>query len=150
HQQAREAGIAPGPEEDKFILAGVRQAMDRRTQQIALTRAAMPMPMPEKTPKAQPDFDHDAEVERIRAELAAEAAMPTAVASALPAAPAPPRRSMPVAAPVSREVPSASGLRVANNQIRLSAEERDVARQSYQWLPPEKAERLYAEKKALR
>jgi hypothetical protein len=41
------------------------------------------------------------------------------------------RRSMPLSAPVSRDVPSASGVRQESNQMRLNAEERKIARDSF-------------------
>lgn len=72
-------------------------------------------------------------------------------------APAPQRRSLPVSAPVSREVPTASGSR-ATNQIHLSAEERAIARSSFGPikgpdgklvdLTNDQKERLYANNKA--
>jgi hypothetical protein len=57
-----------------------------------------------------------------------------------------PRRSVPYAAPVSRGVPSASGGAVSTT-VTLSPEERDMARRSYQGLPPEAAEKLYSQMK---
>lgn len=72
-------------------------------------------------------------------------------------APSPQKRSLPVSAPVSREVPTASGQR-ATNQIHLSAEERAIARNSfgpikgpdgkYVDLTNDQKERLYANNKA--
>jgi hypothetical protein len=68
-------------------------------------------------------------------------------------APAPSRRSMPVSAPVSRDVPTASGQR-RTNSVTLSAEEREVARNSFGSvngapdLTPDQKERLYAQNKA--
>lgn len=65
-------------------------------------------------------------------------------------APGPARRSMPVAAPVSREVPTASGQRNAN-QITLTPEQREVARNAFGSvrgapdLTNAQKERLYAE-----
>jgi hypothetical protein len=53
------------------------------------------------------------------------------------------RRSVPVSAPVSRDVPTSGGLREASVDTRLTAEERDVARRSYHYLPPAEAEKLY-------
>jgi hypothetical protein len=67
-------------------------------------------------------------------------------------APAPaPRQAAPhvsYIAPVSRGAPSVTG-RPVENRITLNAEERDIARRTYSDLPPEKAERLYAEVKGL-
>lgn len=68
-------------------------------------------------------------------------------------APAPARRSMPVSAPVSREVPTASGQR-RSNTMTLSPEEREIARNSFGSikgapdLTNDQKERLYAENKA--
>jgi hypothetical protein len=75
-------------------------------------------------------------------------------------APAPtsqPRKSMPVTAPVSRDVPSASGTRTTNS-ITLTAEERAIARNSFGPIKDkdgnlvdmtnEQKERLYAQNKA--
>jgi len=45
--------------------------------------------------------------------------------------PAPARRSMPVSAPVSRDIPMASGQRQHSNSVTLSAEERDMAHRSF-------------------
>lgn len=60
-----------------------------------------------------------------------------------PSAPAPSRRTMPIAAPVSREVPMSDG-RVFTDRVTLSAEERQMAHLSYRGLPPAEAERVYA------
>jgi len=57
------------------------------------------------------------------------------------------RRSMPVTAPVSRDVPSASGTR-QRTPMHLNEEEREVARNSMSWLPPAQAEYEYAKNKA--
>jgi hypothetical protein len=60
---------------------------------------------------------------------------------------------MPVSAPVSRDVPTASGQR-RTNSVTLSAEEREVARNSFGSvngapdLTPDQKERLYAQNKA--
>jgi hypothetical protein len=60
------------------------------------------------------------------------------------APPAPPRRpSMPITAPVSRDVPMPSGQR-AQNGVTLSPSEREIAVLSYRDLPASEAEKLYA------
>lgn len=73
-----------------------------------------------------------------------------------PAAPAPapaPRRSIPVSAPVSRTAPSLSG-QPRNNQVTLTPQEREIARNSFGSMPGVKdmtndeKERLYAQNKA--
>ena len=70
---------------------------------------------------------------------------------AVPAAPASPepRRSMPVTAPVSRDVPTPSGQRT-NARITLTPEERDIARRSFTAadMTDEQKEKLYAMNKA--
>jgi hypothetical protein len=53
---------------------------------------------------------------------------------------------MPISAPPSRNIPSASGGSVPL-RITLSPEERDVARRAYASLPPADAERLYHDMK---
>lgn len=62
--------------------------------------------------------------------------------------PQPQRRSMPVSAPPSRDVPTPSGQRATSSKITLTAEERSIARQSMSWLKPEEAEVEYARNKA--
>lgn len=62
--------------------------------------------------------------------------------------PQPQRRSMPVSAPPSRDVPTPSGQRAQSSKITLTAEERSIARQSMSWLKPEEAEVEYARNKA--
>lgn len=72
-------------------------------------------------------------------------------------APAPARRSMPVSAPVSRDVPTASGQR-RSNQVTLTPQEREIARNSFGQIKDKNGnfvdltnaekERLYAMNKA--
>lgn len=63
------------------------------------------------------------------------------------APPEPPRRpSMPITAPVSRDVPVPSGQR-AQNGVTLSPAEREIAVLSYRDLPASEAEKLYAMQK---
>ncbi|QOZ45445.1 hypothetical protein XH89_19605 [Bradyrhizobium sp. CCBAU 53340] len=86
-----------------------------------------------------------------RRERLASAARAVTGASAAPITPEPIVRTprVPTAAPVSRDVPSASGGRLsAQGQITLSVEEREVARRSRLDLPAAEAERLYAANKA--
>jgi len=54
------------------------------------------------------------------------------------------RRSMPVTAPVSRDVPTTSGEFRMQNGVTLSPEERQVSHLSYRDVPPAEAERIYA------
>jgi len=60
------------------------------------------------------------------------------------------RRSMPVSAPVSRDVPTANGQRQPSNRITLSQEERQIARTSFTNpnMSNEQKELLYARNKA--
>lgn len=55
----------------------------------------------------------------------------TAPASQTEIEPQPQRRSMPVSAPVSRDVPTASGQRQPSNKITLTAEQRQIAHTSF-------------------
>lgn len=64
-----------------------------------------------------------------------------------------PRRSIPVAAPVSREPPTSSGQRASSSQVHLTREEREIARNSFgpvngKDLTNAEKERLYAINKA--
>jgi hypothetical protein len=64
-----------------------------------------------------------------------------------PAAPAPARRpSMPITAPVSRDIPMPNGER-RSGSVKLSREECEIAHLSYRDLPPKDAERVYATQK---
>jgi hypothetical protein len=73
-----------------------------------------------------------------------------APAMTAPPPPAPPRRSMPLSAPVARDVPSLGGQRVSGRQIILTPEERMIARNSFTdpTLTNEQKELLYAQNKA--
>jgi hypothetical protein len=68
---------------------------------------------------------------------------------AAPVVPQPPRRSMPMSAPVSRDVPTATGERAKPNMMTLSPEERQVARTSFTALDMTNAQKeiLYANNK---
>lgn len=61
----------------------------------------------------------------------------------------PQRRSMPVTAPVSRDVPTASGVRAPSSKMHLSAEERAIARSAFtaKDMSNEQKELLYAQNK---
>lgn len=63
--------------------------------------------------------------------------------------PQPQRRSMPVSAPVSRDVPTASGQREPSSKVTLNQEERLIARTSFTntTMTNEQKERLYAQNK---
>jgi hypothetical protein len=72
--------------------------------------------------------------------------------SAPPPPPAPPpvKRSMPLSAPVQRDVPSLNGQRASERSITLTAEERMIARNSFTdpSLSDHEKEMLYAKNKA--
>jgi hypothetical protein len=62
-----------------------------------------------------------------------------------PASPAPQRRpTIPMSAPVSRDIPMPSSGERVSNGVTLSPNEREMAHLSYRDLPKEEAERLYA------
>jgi hypothetical protein len=75
------------------------------------------------------------------AELQREAEQYLAAYQPAPTAPSPPRRSIPVQAPVSRDYPSVTGNR--SQDRTLSADERQIARSSMPHLAPEQAEYQY-------
>jgi hypothetical protein len=65
--------------------------------------------------------------------------------SAEPPAPAAPamKRNIPMSAPVSRDVPSASGGQ-SPSRVHLNAEERHIANVSFKHLPPHERDLAYA------
>lgn len=84
----------------------------------------------------------------LETELGLKTAAPAATAAAPEPQPAP-RRSMPMSAPVSRAVPSASGVRT-DSKMTLTPEEREVARTSFTATDMTNAQKeyLYAQNKA--
>jgi hypothetical protein len=123
---AKAAGLRDDTEEqENFVLEKTGEA---------LRRLRAPPPESEYRKKLASDL------ERELAEMGDTAPPPA------PRPMAPPQRSVPISAPVSRNIPSASGSTVPM-RITLSPEERDMARRSYQDLPPEAAERLYSDMK---
>jgi hypothetical protein len=142
-------------EMNQRLLIGVRQEIEaQRQRQIEAASAAVasmePTPLPESDDRAAERLDQEANA--IHSMMQAADATPTEiVANMPPVSPMPPQRgrSLPISAPVSRDVPTASGQRTSNiGTVVLSAEERDVARRSYHWLSPDLAEREYAFQKA--
>jgi hypothetical protein len=110
-RQAQRMGIENEAEVDRYVLQGLTFELAARTP-----RRQEPEPEPMHQPQA-------------RQEEAFQEPPPEPRRS-LPA-PEPARRSMPMAAPVSRsEAPSYSGKRTSNNSLRLTEEERKVARDS--------------------
>jgi hypothetical protein len=99
-----------------------------------------------------PAYDRE-EVERLQAEAAERLAsmkgtMPAPAAAGAMVPIATQRRSLPVSAPVSRDVPTAGGQKMSAQQtVTLNAEERDIAHKSFSWLHKADAEREYATQK---
>ncbi len=56
----------------------------------------------------------------------------------------PPHRSIPIRAPVSRDIHIASGQRFEDGTITLSKDEREMAHATHRDVHPHEAERLYA------
>jgi hypothetical protein len=87
----------------------------------------------------QPQPQRRAEAGRERAEevishaqaMLPDVPLPPAEPSSISAPPAPSRRSIPVSAPVHRDVPTFNGNRESHVDVRLTAEERDIARRSF-------------------
>lgn len=149
YRDAIEAGIADDTQEiDDYILSGMRE--DLVARRVSHGRAALDAMMsPPQTPE---DMTRHSVTQNRQAESVQqgyEAAPHVAVQRVEPAAsPQPPaRRSVPVSAPPSRDVPNASGARGQSTKITLSPEERDIARKSMHWLPPAEAEVEYARQK---
>jgi hypothetical protein len=130
-----QSGLAAGmPDDSDELFAHIARETDADIDAInERHRRAKPMP-PDQHRAQRAD-----ELEREAAQQMADMAPPAATKQA-------PQRSMPISAPVSRTIPSASGGSVPM-RITLSPEERDMARKSYSDLPPEAAERLYSDMK---
>jgi hypothetical protein len=119
YQAALQAGIPDDtPEIERWIIDNTAREIEHHRE---LT-SAHARPTPEHEAIAEAAADLQREAEEILAETAA--AQPTPVVS-------PARRRMPISAPVSREVPSASGHRQPTDWNTLSAEERQIARHSF-------------------
>jgi hypothetical protein len=157
------AGLAQGiPDDSPEMNAHLNVLLEGRHNQWAEKGAAVMMePPPTLEPsieRAAERLDHDAHA--IHQALRVEDSTPLAVAANLPLpGPAPRRSSIPMAAPVSRDVPSPNGQRVsATGKITLSPTEREIAWNSFGQikdasgnlvdLTKEQKERLYANNKA--
>jgi hypothetical protein len=100
-KQARRMGIEDDTDEiDRYVLNGLRFEQQARAERLAPQQAGEPEASV-RPPVARP-----------------EAPMPA------------PRKSMPMAAPVSREAPNVSSGQRRSNDMTLSAEEREIARNS--------------------
>jgi hypothetical protein len=153
-QAAQRSGIEDdSPAMDAAILRGVRGELEQRRQRdIAASNAATPMM---STPMTPPTIERTAdrlgaEADMLHRAAQANAATPMALADNMPEPP-PRQRSIPVSAPVSREVPSMRGQRGRPFQnITLSPEEREIARNSFSApdMSNEEKEMLFARNKA--
>jgi hypothetical protein len=146
--RAWQQGLAQGIPDDserinQHILQAVRQGIEAQRQMPPAVGPVLPPPrMPAMAPGGAYDRE---EVERLQAEAADHLAE-------MRPAPLPPiatqRRSLPVSAPVSRDIPLPSGKKLSQEtQITLNPEERDIAHKSYSWLRKADAEREYATQK---
>jgi hypothetical protein len=127
------AGIADDTDEiERYILDNVQRDIEHHRD---LT-AANARPTPENYQAHQGAQQLGREAESIAAEM-----MPQQ-----PAPPPAPRRSMPISAPVSRDIPMASGER-RPGQITLNPDERFIAHTSFPHLPKTEAELAYARNK---
>jgi hypothetical protein len=156
HEALAEGVTDDSAEMNTRIMMGVRQALEERRQnQVQHANAAVsPITDP---PLVIVESHDDREVQRLLAETEGHQAIDRAndaldILTDLPAPepPAAPRgRSLPVSAPVSRDVPTPTGRKTSElGSITLSAEERDVAHRSYAWLSKRDAEMEYARQKA--
>jgi hypothetical protein len=138
HQAALAAGVPDDtPEMNAAMLAGIHEQIYGRGQ------VAPPPPVPDEHQMDKRD------VEAAAQELAAEAEAIRAP-NAPVIAPPPPRRSLPISAPVSRDIPTASGQRFSQQtSVTLSKEERELSHGAYHWLPKAEAEREYAKQKSI-
>ncbi|WP_315775102.1 MULTISPECIES: hypothetical protein [unclassified Bradyrhizobium] len=113
-RMAKRRGIVDEEEFDRFVVSGVRFEQSARDHHLEEARAAAASPAP---PLA-------------RQEAFRSPPMPAATSAAMPVAEVEvPRRSMPMAAPVQREVPTMSGKPASGSgQMHLTEEERIMAR----------------------
>lgn len=125
HQAAMDAGIEDdSPEMEAAILAGIQSERQRAIDMAKRTAEKLTRPNPDiEAHVLRVDAPPETEPPIVRVEV------PKPLATPAPASPA--RRTVPVSAPVSRDVPMASsGRRGAPNRT-LSAEERDIAHRSF-------------------
>jgi hypothetical protein len=124
YRAAMRAGIADDTEQmNQAILEGVDRIQDRQLDhevQVARLTAA------------RPRAEEPATISRLTQEPEVPPAPQSNGGMVHEPAPAPIRKSMPITAPVSRDVPSASGPRVSEARtITLTAEQRLIARNSF-------------------
>jgi hypothetical protein len=127
-QRALANGIADDSEQmNQHILQAVHQGLQKNANG-ALAMAPPPMP-------AMPSYDPQVEA----AELPPALPIPPS-AYLLPIEKT--KRSPPVAAPVSRDVPTTNGKKLSEQtQVTLNADERDIAHKAYGWMRKAEAER---------
>jgi hypothetical protein len=135
YKEAMQAGFEDDTEAlDRFLVETVRDEMAARHGRLAeAARSAIRSP-----PRL-----HNDSVEQAAARLGAEVnalqsvdiareSAPDIIAAQLPQPePVPRSRSMPMTAPVSRDVPMLSGQRPMSSGVTLTAEERFIARHSF-------------------
>ena len=149
--RAWQQGLAQGVADDSaemnhHILQAVRKEIEAQRampsrQGLQATPAMAPPPMPMPMPGD--------EAERLEADADTYLA---AMKGAMPAPNLPPiatpRRSLPVSAPVSRDIPTASGQKTSQaTTVTLSPDERGIAHASYHWMTKARAEEEYAKQK---
>jgi hypothetical protein len=138
---ARHANIPEDtPAFDNAILAGVAKDIEHHRALSALTSADARV-TPENE-QAHHDVGQSAE------ELMREAEGHLAEYQPEPTAPPQRKRSIPMSAPVSRDIPGVSGQRIDNGNT-LRKDEREIARVSFPHLPPAQAEFQYLKNKKL-
>jgi hypothetical protein len=136
---ARHAGIADDtPQMDAAILAGIAKDIQHHHALSQLT-SAHARPTPENHAMHQ-----DANQAAAALQAEAERHMAAMAAENPPPPPPAPRRSIPMSAPVSRDVPMSSGERRPGGQIHLSRDEVMIAHVSFPHLSKAQAEREYA------
>jgi hypothetical protein len=141
---ARHAGIKDDTAEmDHAILLGVMRSIEHHNQLRRLTSADA-RPTPEN---AQLHHDTSSAADELAREAEQHFAEHQPAPAAPPAArpPPPQRRTMPMSAPPSRDIPSVSGRSGLDNH--LTRDEREVARSSWPHLPAAQAEYEYLKNK---
>lgn len=123
---------------DHAILAGVSRDIQHHHALRQLTSADA------RPTAANEQMHHD--VGESAAELAREAEAHLAEYQPEPTAPPQRKRSIPMSAPVSRDIPGASGQRIDNGNT-LRKDEREIARISFPHLPAAQAEFAYLQNK---
>jgi hypothetical protein len=137
---ARSRGLKDdSPEFFDAILNGFRREHERGVEQ-AKHLAEMKSQPHRAVEKAHEQAD---EIEERALAMVPGAQPPPKASPDVPSPPAP-RRSIPVSAPVHRDVPTFSGNRESHVDVRLTAEERDIARRSYSAPDMTDAQKEYA------